>query len=99
MRIEHRSLYPDSGGGTALEADTIRPWTAADEREAPEEVPAVRAYMSYLRRRPDSVVGAGRTIACADGAVLVHCAAGTDRTGHDPQQHAPVAGTIERVQR
>jgi protein-tyrosine phosphatase len=102
------------------------------------------AYMSYLRRRPDSVVGTVRTIARADGAVLVHCAAGKDRTGvlvalaldaagvdrerivgdylatrqridaiqarlissstyraelegHDPQQHAPVLGTMERV--
>jgi protein-tyrosine phosphatase len=100
--------------------------------------------MSYLRRRPDSVVGSVRTIARADGAVLVHCAAGKDRTGvmvalaldaagvdrdtivqdylatrerieaimarlmssstyraelegHDPQDHAPVPGTIERL--
>jgi hypothetical protein len=37
--------------------------------------------MSYLRRRPDSVVGSVRAIARADGAVLVHCAAGKDRTG------------------
>ena len=144
VRIEHRSLYPDSGGNTDLEADTIRPWGPADEAEAPDEGPVVQAYMSYLRRRPDSVVGTVRTIARADGAVLVHCAAGKDRTGvvvalaldaagvdreriagdylatgqridailarlvssstyraelegHDPQQHAPIVGTIERV--
>jgi protein-tyrosine phosphatase len=124
VRIEHRSLYPDSGGNT--------------------ESSVVQAYMSYLRRRPDSVVGTVRTIARAGGAVLVHCAAGKDRTGvlvalaldaagidretivgdylaterridaivarlvgsstyraelegHDPQQHAPVVGTMERV--
>ena len=100
--------------------------------------------MSYLRRRPDSIVGSVRAIARADGAVLVHCAAGKDRTGvvvalaldaagvdrvrivedylatgeridailarlvssstyraelegHDPQRHAPVSGTMERV--
>jgi len=41
----------------------------------------VRAYMSYLRLRADSIVGALRTIATARGAVLVHCAAGKDRTG------------------
>ncbi len=41
----------------------------------------VRAYMSYLRRRPDSIVASVRAIARADGAVLVHCAAGKDRTG------------------
>jgi protein-tyrosine phosphatase len=81
VRIEHRSLYPDSGGNTDLDADTVKPWGWADEDESPDEPPVVRAYMSYLRRRPDSVVGSVRAIARADGAVLVHCAAGKDRTG------------------
>ncbi|HUE26387.1 MAG TPA: tyrosine-protein phosphatase [Solirubrobacteraceae bacterium] len=81
VRIEHRSLYPDSGGNTDLELDTVTPWPAPDDDEFPEESPTVRAYMSYLRRRPDSVVGSVRTIARADGVVLVHCAAGKDRTG------------------
>jgi protein-tyrosine phosphatase len=144
VRIEHRSLYPDSGGNTDLEVDTVKPWGRAHEDESPDEAPIVRAYMSYLRRRPDSIVGSVRTIARADGAVLVHCAAGKDRTGvlvavaldavgvdrdtivadylatrerieaiitrllgsstyraelegHDPQQHAPVPGAMERV--
>jgi protein-tyrosine phosphatase len=81
VRIEHRSLYPDSGGNTDLEADTVTPWGPAHEDESPDEHPVVRAYMSYLRRRPDSVVGSARAIARADGAALVHCAAGKDRTG------------------
>ncbi len=81
VRIEHRSLYPDSGGNTDLDADTVKPWGSADEDELPSESPVVRAYMSYVRRRPDSVVGSVRAIARADGAVLVHCAAGKDRTG------------------
>jgi protein-tyrosine phosphatase len=81
VRIEHRSLYPDSGGNTDLDADTVRPWGSADEDELPGEAPVVRAYVSYLRRRPDSVVASVRAIARADGAVLVHCAAGKDRTG------------------
>ena len=38
-------------------------------------------YLSYLGQRPDSVVASLRTIARADGAVVVHCAAGKDRTG------------------
>jgi protein-tyrosine phosphatase len=144
VRIEHRSLYPDSGGNTDLEADTVRPWGPDHEDESPGEQPVVRAYMSYLRRRPDSIVGSVRAIARANGTVLVHCAAGKDRTGvvvaialdaagvdrdtivadylatreridaiverlissstyraelegHDPQQHAPVPGTMERV--
>jgi hypothetical protein len=143
VRIEYRSLYPESGGRTDFDLETIKPWQRfrADEVEA--EPPIVRAYLSYLGRRPDSIVGAIRTIARARGAVLVHCAAGKDRTGvvvamaldaagvereaivadylasserielimdrllasdtyrrdlegHDPRQHAPIPGTIER---
>ena len=143
VRIELRSLYPDSGN-IDLDAGTVKPWESHHEDELLDEAPVVRAYMSYLQLRPDSVVGAVRAIACANGAVLVHCAAGKDRTGvivalaldaagvereaivadylataqridaivarlvssplyrdqlegHDPQQHAPVLGTMERV--
>lgn len=81
VRIEHRSLYPDSGGNTDLDTDTVKPWGRAEEHELSDEPPVVRVYMSYLRRRPDSVVGSMRAIARVDGAVLVHCAAGKDRTG------------------
>jgi protein-tyrosine phosphatase len=81
VRIEHRSLYPDLGGNTDLDAGTVKPWGMSDDHGLPGESPVVRAYMSYLRRRPDSIVGSLRTIARADGAVLVHCAAGKDRTG------------------
>jgi protein-tyrosine phosphatase len=144
VRIEHRSLYPDSGGHTDLDAGTVAPWGPAHTDVFPDESPVVRAYMSYLHRRPDSVVGSIRTIARGSGAVLVHCAAGKDRTGvvvafaldaagidrativadylataeridaimgrltasetyraelegHDPQDHAPLPGTMERV--
>ena len=144
VRIEHRSLYPDSGGNTDLEADTVNPWGFAHDDESPHEPPIVRAYMSYIRRRPDSVVGSVRTIARAGGAVDQDGAAGKDRTGvvvalaldaagvdrdtivsdylatrerieaimarlmssetyrselvgHDPQHHAPVPGTMERL--
>jgi protein-tyrosine phosphatase len=38
-------------------------------------------YLGYLDQRPDSVVAALRAIGEADGAVVVHCAAGKDRTG------------------
>lgn len=144
VRIDHRSLYPETGGNTDLDGGTINPWGDHPDNLWPDEHPVVRAYMSYLARRPDSVVAAMRAIAAADGAVLVHCAAGKDRTGvvvavaldavgidrvliaddymrtaerivqimdrllssetyrqelegHDPQRHAPVTGTMERV--
>jgi protein-tyrosine phosphatase len=144
VRIEHRSLYPDSGGHTDLEVGTIRPWHQPQDHGLEDEQPVVRAYMSYLLRRPDSIIAAIRAIATAEGSVLVHCAAGKDRTGvvvavaldaagvdrgaivrdylatrdrieaimarllssptyraelegHDPQSHAPVPGTMERL--
>jgi protein-tyrosine phosphatase len=81
VRIEHHSLYPDSGGHTDFDADAIKPWGPVDEDELPGETAVVRAYMSYLRRRPDSVIDSVRAIARAHRAVLVHCAAGKDRTG------------------
>jgi protein-tyrosine phosphatase len=81
IRIEHRSLYPDSGGNTDVEVDTTGLWQSPGEPEFADERPAVRAYLSYLGRRPDSVVGSVRTIARAERSVLVHCAAGKDRTG------------------
>jgi protein tyrosine/serine phosphatase len=42
---------------------------------------AVAFYLAYLRDRPDNVVAALRAIADSNGAVVVHCAAGKDRTG------------------
>lgn len=42
---------------------------------------SVAFYLSYLRDRPDNVVAALRAIADSDGAAIVHCAAGKDRTG------------------
>ncbi len=83
VRIDHRSLYPSSGGNTDLEAATVKPWGEGDlgPDDFPAERPVVRTYMSYLAARPDSIVASVRAIAGADGAVLVHCAAGKDRTG------------------
>ncbi len=82
--VEARSLYPETGGGTDLDLDTaaIRPWVDDGLADRwPDETPTVRAYLGYLHRRPDSVVEALRAITRTDGATLVHCAAGKDRTG------------------
>jgi protein tyrosine/serine phosphatase len=83
--VEHRSLYPEAGEHTdAIEADTIVPWqNGVHGADMPGETPTVRTYFGYMERRPDSIVGALRTIADPPeaGAALVHCAAGKDRTG------------------
>jgi protein-tyrosine phosphatase len=38
-------------------------------------------YLGYLEERPEEVTGALRAIATSEGAAIVHCAAGKDRTG------------------
>jgi len=81
VRIEHRSLYPQSGGNTDLDAVADNLWPRTDSSDWPDEPRIVQAYLSYMTARPDSVVASIRTIASAPGAVLVHCAAGKDRTG------------------
>jgi protein tyrosine/serine phosphatase len=84
VRIAHHSLYP-SRGNTDLDAQTIKPgtlpWGPSYSDDLLNESPVVRSYVGYILARPDSVVSAVREIARADGAVLVHCAAGKDRTG------------------
>jgi hypothetical protein len=82
VRTEHHSLYPPADIDDALDGETVRPW--GEEHSEPAlagEHPIVRSYLGYLIRRPDSVLASIRAIANSDGSVLVHCAAGKDRTG------------------
>jgi protein-tyrosine phosphatase len=79
--IRHRSLYPESGRRTDVAVDGVLPWQQRPLEGHEDETPAVRAYLSYLRDRPDSIVAALRDVARGDGATVVHCAAGKDRTG------------------
>ncbi|MCW3023255.1 MAG: protein-tyrosine-phosphatase [Conexibacter sp.] len=85
VTVEHRSLYPEVGDMTDLEVDAIVPWQrGVTGSPLPGETPTVQTYMGYLEHRPDSVVAALETVAdpgAEGGAVLVHCAAGKDRTG------------------
>jgi protein-tyrosine phosphatase len=61
-----------------LESLLPRQVAAHDEGEPP----AVRSYLGYLGQRSDNVLAALRALADAgDGASVVHCAAGKDRTG------------------
>jgi len=81
VRIENRSLCPQSGGNTDLEAASANLWPQTGPSGRPDEPRVVQAYLSYVTARPDSIVASIRTIANARAAVLVHSAAGKDRTG------------------
>ena len=59
--------------------DPVAPWAGEEYPEGRN--PQVVSYLRYLERRPDSIVAALRAIAEPDGATVVHCAAGKDRTG------------------
>jgi protein tyrosine/serine phosphatase len=93
VHIHQHSLFQEWREGVGEE----KPAQLSDERpeELPDEAlpwvdlapsvqvdhPVASFYLSYLVDRPDSIVASLRHIAEAEGATLVHCAAGKDRTG------------------
>src|SRR4051812_25419208 len=81
VEIRHRSLFPESGEHTDVAVEAMLPWQGRPLGGSPDETVAVRSYLGYLRDRPDSIVGALRDVARGEGAAIVHCAAGKDRTG------------------
>jgi rhodanese-related sulfurtransferase len=87
--VRQLSLFPEAGVNTdAVAVDNadgpaVLPWQTR-EREASEDERrrgATGIYLRYLDDRADSLVDALRLIAGTDGATIVHCAAGKDRTG------------------
>lgn len=85
VAVHHLSLFPEVGERTDVAAtedepdDALLPWQDKQGEQARSSAQAT--YLRYLEDRPDSIVAALRLIASTDGATLVHCAAGKDRTG------------------
>lgn len=79
VRNVNHSLLPELG----IAAEVTDAMAARIDRALARCPGDVRCglYLGYLEERPAQVVAAMRDIARADGAVLVHCAAGKDRTG------------------
>jgi len=85
VTVHHLSLFPEAGHNTDVTAadndgPVVLPWQNADT-QVRERRSAVATYLRYLEDRPDSVVQALRLIGQTEGATIVHCAAGKDRTG------------------
>src|ERR1700677_249697 len=77
VRREHHQVLAELGApageapGSRHEQDNLR---------YPDD-PVCGRYLGYVENRPAAVVAALRAIAGSDGAAIVHCAAGKDRTG------------------
>jgi len=82
VRHAHHPILPEQGLATDVVADVLlaRDRDEQDRSRYPAD-PLCGHYLGYLEDRPDQVVAALRSVAGADGAALVHCAAGKDRTG------------------
>ncbi|GAA2802012.1 hypothetical protein GCM10020219_086690 [Nonomuraea dietziae] len=78
VTVHHHTLFAEGGRHTDVDADRALPW---QERDTDDDLRVTGFYYGYLRERPDSVVSALRVMALDDGAAIVHCAAGKDRTG------------------
>ncbi|MBN9619404.1 MAG: tyrosine-protein phosphatase, partial [Actinobacteria bacterium] len=87
VTVTNLSLFPEAGVNTDVTAaeggPVVLPWQTRDTRRGDDGLRrgASGVYLSYLDDRADSVIEALRLIAGTDGAVVVHCAAGKDRTG------------------
>ena len=87
--VRELSLFPEAGVNTdaaAVEDEdgpVVLPWQTRERRKTEDEGRrgAADIYLGYLDDRADSVIDALRLIAGTDGATIVHCAAGKDRTG------------------
>ena len=80
VRHVHLPVLPEQGSATDMVADALLTREDADRSRYPADR-MTGHYLGYLEDRPEQVVAAVRTIASSGGPVLVHCAAGKDRTG------------------
>jgi protein tyrosine/serine phosphatase len=76
----HHPVLPEEGTATDAAADALLTRHDRDRSLYPDD-PMCGHYLGYLEDRPGQVVEALRTVTRSEGAALVHCAAGKDRTG------------------
>jgi protein tyrosine/serine phosphatase len=76
----HHPVLSEAGSATDAASDVLLARADRDRSRYPAD-PICGHYLGYLEDRPDQVAAAVRSIARSDGAALVHCAAGKDRTG------------------
>ena len=109
LQHHHHSLLPDRAFADRVFDDAAdpgrepatrdtglgSPWKKYDGRRDAEFW--AEHYLGYLSERPDSVSAALDVIAGSEGATIVHCAAGKDRTGTVVAMALSVAGVADEV--
>jgi len=80
VRHAHHPVLAEVGAATDVIADALLTRQQADRVRYPADH-WTGHYLGYLEDRPDQVVAAIRSVATTEGAAVVHCAAGKDRTG------------------
>ena len=96
VRHAHHPVLPERGTNTDIIAAALATKAEQDRSRYPAD-PTCGHYLGYLEDRPDQVTGALRSIAHAEGAAIVHCAAGKDRTGVLIALALTVAGVTPRA--
>jgi protein-tyrosine phosphatase len=80
VRRAHHPVLAELGSNTDVITDALLSQARRDQSRYPAD-PICGHYLGYLEDRPDQVVAALRSVARSEGAALVRCAAGKDRTG------------------
>lgn len=81
VRHAHHPVLPELGTASDAVSEALLVTKIERDRARYPDNITTGHYLGYLEERPDEVTGALRSIATADGAAIVHCAAGKDRTG------------------
>lgn len=85
----------DTSADTPSDAGLGSPWKEYDGRR--DAAFWADHYLGYLSERPDSVSAALDIVSRSEGATIVHCAAGKDRTGTVVAMALSAAGVPDEV--
>lgn len=89
----HLTLLPDTGA----ESGPVDALLTRRNQNRRDDDHWASHYLGYLDERPESVLRALRVLGQAQGATIVHCAAGKDRTGTVVGMALSVAGVPEEA--
>jgi protein-tyrosine phosphatase len=81
VRHVHHPVLKELGTATQAVSEALLVTKIEQDRARYPDDITTGHYLGYLEERPEEVTGALRDIATAEGAAIVHCAAGKDRTG------------------